>query len=177
MLATEIIKTNGHNEKLGENGANAQINPGTSTLSRSTTEVDLSEKYAEPPKDTQIISWMEASDEIPLEVLVEAFRQQADYEARIRGELPPLPPPEDQVGEHASGKAIAEDSGVAAGREGDGLLRISDQGVSPGLGGGGHSEDLQNGGAHTVVPEREAAESQEETNMPGGATTAHGDGD
>lgn len=28
----------------------------------------------------QIISWMEASDEIPLEVLVEAFRQQADYE-------------------------------------------------------------------------------------------------
>jgi len=28
----------------------------------------------------QIISWMEASDEIPLEVLVEAFRQQAEYE-------------------------------------------------------------------------------------------------
>jgi len=34
MLAMEIIKTKGHNEKLGANGAHALLNPGTSTLSR-----------------------------------------------------------------------------------------------------------------------------------------------
>lgn len=50
----------------------------------------MSDKYAEPPKDSQIQEWMGSMDAIPEDVLVDALRQLAAYEARCRGDAPLL---------------------------------------------------------------------------------------
>ena len=50
----------------------------------------MSDKYAEPPKDSQIQEWMGSMDAIPEDVLVDALRQLAAYEARCRGDAPSL---------------------------------------------------------------------------------------
>ena len=65
---------------------------------------------ADTKRDQQIYKWLATNEEIPEEVLLEALRQQSEYDARCRGEPPKgiSPAPAEQSSGHAVVSELCE---------------------------------------------------------------------